>query len=1022
MKSIIVVSALVSIAFLTGCGSEYPLTTSSSPDSTGGANSTDTFMWSGEKKLSASQKIPVGATYWCAPGTQLLLPDNATISVKGSLILSGTADLPVRIICPSTATISVGGKVSATHLSSSGNGGTLFTGSGGSCVLDNSEINGYAIAIGGYLASLGLRNATFQDNGTAVSLAPVYDVYTSNSSLLDLKFSGVTITGSGRQTGIGLSLNNVIAANSNVLLQQTLFGNLKTAVAYTVPASNVHFTAVNVTVKNCTDGFAPHDGYSSAFDTMIVSNSDISTQNPAIALDSLQGVNLLVVEYTNVHSQSGLPLEIRQKARTKVQFNQVALIDRSGIALSPMQVNDVVANSANITRLVLDPEAVSGRGMGYDYVAAKPETSTTMAPTVPTIPVITGAVVGDDSVTLTWAQVAGDSIKYNVYFSTGNTLDLTDARIIPNVTSPKTVNGLSKGKNYTFAVNAYNNVGKSQLSVPVIAKPLAKPARPMITTATTESGAVTITWDTIAFADSYTLYYRLGSTVDKLSAKFTNVTSPKTVTGLTNQVQYAFAVSAVNSMGESDLSDLDTLVPSAPLTTPLISAASASDGSITLAWGPVPGALSYTVYYAADTIVTKNDAKIANAVSPKAVSGLSNGTHYAFAVSAVNGQSESPLSAVSKVTPIASPIMPVSPANAAAIAGNGGVTISWNPVAGATSYNVYYAADTTATKNDARIANAVSPKTIIGLSNGMHYAFAISAVNGPNESALSDVLKATPMPPPVVPSAPTSVTATSAGGSVTVNWGAVEGAQSYKIYYTAGTTVDKTGSALVNAVSPKSVQGLSNGTVYAFAVCAVNAVGESNLSAIVTATPLIIPGIPVISTVSPADSSVTLSWNAVALATSYNLYYALGSTVDRTGLKIVSVSSPFTLRALTNGTTYAFSLTASNLSGESGISVVRTATPGLPPPSSPTNVFAVAGQEAVTVQWSPVNGATSYNIYYTQGPVVDKTGTKAANATSPKIIVQLTAGVEWAFCVTAVNGGGESPVSDVATATPTAKN
>jgi hypothetical protein len=1026
MKSILVFLSLLSVAFLMGCGSEYPLTTNSpSRDTTNGtaSNSADTFKWSGEKKLSATQTIPVGATYWCAPGTQVLLPDNANVLVKGSLVLSGTADSPVRIICPSNATISIvgtAGKVNAAHLFSNGNGGTLFTGAGGSCILDNIEINGYSIAIAGYFTSLSILDAAFQDNGAAVSLASTYD-YASHSSLNDLKISGARITGSGRQTGIGLILNDVIGENANVLVQQTLFSNLKSAVSYAVPMPKAHFTAVNVTMKNCIDGFAPLAGNSSAFDTMIVSNSDISTQNTAISLDSIQGVNLLLVENSNVRSQSGLPLKIGLNAATKVDINQVALIDRSGEAFSPLQVNDIVASSGNIKRLVLDPGAVSGRGMGYDFTAAKPESSTTTTPAIPGVPAITGVIVGDKSVTLTWGPI-DSSAKYNVYFDTGTTVDTSDAAF-SDVTSPKAITVLSNGLNYTFAVIAYNNLGKSHLSSPVTAKPLKKPAAPMIVSAIAADGAVTLHWDSVAYADSYNLYYRMGSTVDVLSAKFTNVTSPKTVTGLTNGVQYAFAVSAINSMGESDLSSLDTLIPHAALIAPVISATTAADGSVTLAWAPVNGATSYNVYYAAGTAATASDAKIVATTSPKTITGLSNGTQYAFAVSATGASTESSLSAISTATPQASLVTPASPLNVTALAGNGIVTVSWNPVAGATTYNVYYAADSVATKNDARIAGAASPKIITGLSNGTTYAFAVSAASGAsNESELSAVKTAVPQAPLVAPASPLNVTATAGAGAVTVSWNPVSGASSYTVYYTAGITVNKTGATFTGATSPKSIQGLSNGTVYAFAVAAVNAAGESDLSVVKTAMPVVAPGAPVITTLTPGDSTVTVSWGAVALATSYNLYYAAGTAVNKSGFKLASVTSPFTVRALTNGIPYAFAVAAANTDGESGLSAVQTASPGLPPPSAPVGVNAVAAQEQVTVTWSPVGGAVSYNIYYTQGATVDKTGTKLSNVTSPKIVTQLTAGAPWAFCVTAVNAGGESVISDVATAIPTSKN
>ncbi len=1022
MKSIVIWLSLLSVALITGCGNEYPLTNDdASSDSSrfSGSNSADTFVWSGEKSLS-SKNIPVGATYWCAPGTQLLIQDNATISVRGALVFSGTADSPVRIFCPASATFSIFGKVKAAHLISSGNNGTLFTGSGGSCILDNIEVNGYTSAVGGSFTSLTIRNATFNDNDAAVSLAPSWD-YSSNASLSDLTLSGVRITGGGRQTGTGLSLGVPVVAHASVLVQQALFSNLRCAVSYAVSsygANGALFTAVNVTVKNCIDGLAPLSAQSTGFDTMAVSNSDISTRNPAIALNAAQAVKLLIVENSNVLSKTGPPMNVASAAATKVNFNQAALLDNSGNAYSESQVFENVANSENIVMLALDSVAQPGRGMGYDFTAVDSIADTgAITPVIPTAPIVSGAAVGDGSVTVSWLASAG--VSYNLYYTVGETVDSLGA-VIPGVESPKTVTGLANNTKYTFAVRAVNSQGKSPLSSPVTVKPLIKPSAPAITAATASDGAVTISWNGVPMADSFNLYYAKGSAVDKSCAGFSGVTSPKTVTGLTNGVSYAFALSAVNSIGESDLSPIDSAIPQGPLGAPVISAATVSDGSVTLTWNPVSGATAYNVYYAASAAVSKSDAKIADATSPKTITGLSNGAGYAFALSAVNGSNESALSAAATATPQAPPVVPAAPAGTAATANSGSVTVSWNAVAGATSYRIYYAPGTTVDKTGASIADTSSPKTVQGLSNGTVYAFAVSAVNAAGESEVSPVATATPAAPPVPPPAPTGVAAGADNGSVTVGWNAVTGATSYKVYYAPGTTVDKTGASFIGASSPKSVQGLSNGMIYAFAVCAVNAAGESDLSTVVTAMPVAAPGTPVITAAVPADSTVTVSWNPVAMATSYNLYYAVGSTVDKTGLKLAAVTSPFTVRVLTNGTKYAFAVAAANPSGESGLSGVRTATPGVPPPLPPTGVSAVpTGDGDVTVQWNPVSGATSYNIYYSPGTTVDTTGTKAASATSPKIVSQLTQGVQWAFCVSAVNAGGQSAASTVATATPT---
>ena len=71
------------------------------------------------------------------------------------------------------------------------------------------------------------------------------------------------------------------------------------------------------------------------------------------------------------------------------------------------------------------------------------------------------------------------------------------------------------------------------------------------------------------------------------------------------------------------------------------------------------------------------------------------------------------------------------------------------------------------------------------------------------------------------------------------------------------------------------------------------------------------PEVPTSVFVVAEDGQSTVSWLPVASATSYNLYYSTKSTVGITeGTKVESVTSPYTLTGLTNGTTYYVVTTA----------------------------------------------------------------------------------------------------------------
>ena len=262
------------------------------------------------------------------------------------------------------------------------------------------------------------------------------------------------------------------------------------------------------------------------------------------------------------------------------------------------------------------------------------------------------------------------------------------------------------------------------------------------------------------------------------------------------------------------------------------------------------------------------------------------------------------------------------PAEITADAGRGRVTLTWSPVPGATSFNIYYgtAAGVSRSRYLKKVENQLSPFTQRGLSDGTTYYFVIEPLAGKRMGALPREVSATPSATPA-PSAPTNVTASPETGQITLSWLPSDEATSYDIYSSTTRPVTKTtGTKIPDARSPHVVSPLENGTVHHFAVTASNANGESALSFEVSAIPAPAPLIPTGISAVEGNRSVTVTWKPVAGATSYNIYYATSSSVSKTsGLKLANLpGSPFAVRSLDNKTPYYFVVTAVNGSGESG--------------------------------------------------------------------------------------------------------
>ncbi|MGB5196638.1 MAG: fibronectin type III domain-containing protein [Candidatus Deferrimicrobium sp.] len=275
------------------------------------------------------------------------------------------------------------------------------------------------------------------------------------------------------------------------------------------------------------------------------------------------------------------------------------------------------------------------------------------------------------------------------------------------------------------------------------------------------------------------------------------------------------------------------------------------------------------------------------------------------------------------------------------------------------------------------------------------------------------------------PSSPATLTADAGDNQVVLNWPSVSGAATYNVYYGTATPVTTSSTKITGIVSaPNTVAGLTNGTPYFFAVSAVNAGGESALSVERSATPDATPppGAPTNIRASAGDNQVTVSWDNVTGATSYNVYYGTATGVTTASTKVTGATSPNAISGLLNGTTYFFVVTAVNGNGESAVSFEASALPtATPPPAAPSLTSATAGNAQVTLVWGAVTTATSYNVYHgTASGVTKVSGIKAAGVTSPYAVTGLTNGTPYFFIVTAQGAGGESAASNERSATPTA--
>ncbi|HET8725441.1 MAG TPA: hypothetical protein VFM53_14685 [Anaeromyxobacteraceae bacterium] len=277
------------------------------------------------------------------------------------------------------------------------------------------------------------------------------------------------------------------------------------------------------------------------------------------------------------------------------------------------------------------------------------------------------------------------------------------------------------------------------------------------------------------------------------------------------------------------------------------------------------------------------------------------------------------------------------------------------------------------------------------------------------------------------PASPTSIAVESADGASTITWASVPGATSYNLYWSTSEPVTKTnGQRIAGVVSPYRHTGLTNGLRYYYVVTAVHPQGESCECSQASCvprppTPGTAPGN--VSAVA-GDGSIRVLWSPVGRAESYSVHWAKAPGVIPGAAGVTAITGikdlSFDHTGLVNGDRYYYVVTAVNLGGEGPASQEVSAVPALPPPAAPANLVVVAGDGSAELSWSPVDGATAYNVYAgkTEGFPLDATTLLARLSGTRFTHANLTNGEQYRYVVTAVGLGGESCPCAEATCTP----
>jgi hypothetical protein len=524
------------------------------------------------------------------------------------------------------------------------------------------------------------------------------------------------------------------------------------------------------------------------------------------------------------------------------------------------------------------------------------------------------------------------------------------------------------------------------------------------------------------------------------------------ITGLTANTIYYIRAYAINSQGTA-YGNQETFTTSLALSLSTVTTTVATNISATGATlgGNVTSDGNATVsergvVYATTQTPTTANAKVANGtgtgIFSSNVTGLTAGTVYYVRAYAINSQGTAYGSQQSFTTgliitqaTVTTTIATSITSSAATLGGN--VTSDGN--ATVTERGIVYATTPTPTTSNDKVAIGTGTgnfsTNVTGLNSGTTYYVRAYAINSEgtaygNQETFSCSL---PLSMAVVT---TNVPNNISTGGATL-WGNVTSdgnaavTERGIVYATTPNPTTSNMKVVIGTgtgIFTSAVTGLISGTTYYVRAYAINSQGTAYGNQESFTTGLIITLASVTTTIATNvtstgatvggnvtnDGNSTVTIRGVVYATTQN-----PTTSDArvsVGSGIGSYSTNIT--GLTSGTTYYLRAYAVNSQG-TGYGETISFTTAAVIPLAPTGVTAYTAANQSIIGWSAVNGATSYNIYWSITAGVNKAnGTKITGITSPYTHTGRTNFTTYYYVVTAVNSAGESVESAVISAVP----
>ncbi|WP_143786456.1 fibronectin type III domain-containing protein [Paenibacillus amylolyticus] len=535
--------------------------------------------------------------------------------------------------------------------------------------------------------------------------------------------------------------------------------------------------------------------------------------------------------------------------------------------------------------------------------------------------------------------------------ATGYDLEI-DGIVVPVTGVAYTKSGLAANTDHTFRIRSKNAAGVGAWSDLISGTTLLNTP---VLKATSEETAINLTWAAVADATTYE--------IEADGAVIATISDPAYEhVDLLPGTAHKYRIRALTDINTSAWTTMLTQ-STIPASVTGLNISSATNVAIALKWTAVTGATGY------DIEIDGTVVPVTGVAYTK--SGLAANTDHTFRIRSKNAAGVGAWSdLIGGKTLLNTPVLKATSEETA-------INLTWAAVVDATTYEI---------EADGAVIAAVSDPAYShnGLMPGTAHKYRIRALTDTNTSAWTAVLSQSTIPASVAGLNISSVT----NVGITLKWTAVTGATGYDLEID-GTIVPVTGVAYTKS-------SLAANTEHTFRIRSKNAAGVGAWSDLISGMTLL--NTPVLKATSE-ETTINLSWSDVEDMTAYE--------VEVDGTIVGIVSEPVYIHdGLLPGTAHKYRIRA--LKGENTSAWTAVLTQSTIPAAVNGFMLNNATPVAISMKWSPVTGATAYDMEI-DGAVISVSGvayTKSA----------LLANTDHTFRIRAKNAAGMGSWTEIVTA------